>query len=228
MTFHWRINEIKNDKDFTCTIKPRHTSTFAPLVKALRAYHRHIYPFLAEVAQQAGVDLEGQLFLEVLADGQVRRFSKDIDGAKMFADTFKQLTSRFLDFTDIKPVMRRQFHAHHIRGRSGDWLYKTLGVGTEGTAKFLANNRQTTERLYLNTRHIDSTPVLDEADARAMLLKTQRSKANIYTDEAGTVGSIYEQQIAYLTTQNELLQTKMDQISNLLEKFTHQSGTPAM
>jgi hypothetical protein len=216
ITFHWRVDEIKNDKDFTCTIKPGHSSTFALLVKTLRRYRRHIYPFLVDAAHKAGVDLEGQLFLEVLADGSVRRFARDIDGAKKFADTFKNLTSRFLDFTDIKPAMRRKFNAHHIRGIAGDWMHHDLGVGTEGTAKFLANNRLTTERLYIDKR-IDSTQVLDEADKRAALKKAGHSTFSADVVDTATPASAHEQQIAHLTAQNEVLQSKVDIVTSLLE-----------
>ncbi|HEY0101095.1 MAG TPA: hypothetical protein VGB76_19375 [Pyrinomonadaceae bacterium] len=217
ITFHWRVDEIKNDKDFTCTIKPGHTSTFALLVKTLRRYRQHIYPFLVDTAHKAGVDLEGQLFIEVLADGSVRRFGNDHDGSRKFADTFKNLTSRFLDFTDIKPAMRRKFNAHHIRGIAGDWMHHDLGVGTEGTAKFLANNRLTTERLYVDKKRIDSTQVLDEADKRAALKKAGHSTFSADIIDTATPGSAHEQQIAHLTAQNEVLQSKVDIVTTLLE-----------
>lgn len=224
ITFHWRVDEIKNDKDFTCTIKPGHTSTFALLVKTLRRYRRHIYPFLVDVARKAGVDLEGQLFLEVLADGSVRRFAKDQYGARAFADTFKNLTSRFLDFTDIAPAMRDKFNAHHIRGIAGDWMHHELGVGTEGTAKFLANTRLTTERLYIDNKRIDSTLVLDEADKRAALKKAGRSTFSAGIVNAATPGAAQDQQIAYLTAQNEVLQSKVDVVTSLLEDIASKEG----
>jgi integrase len=175
--FLWREDEIKNDKEYLQTVKSSHVNTCAPLVDTLNKYNKHILPFLEELADEQGTDTEGQFFLRVGKDFSVRPF--DVHESRTFSTTFKVLSRKYLDFTDVPVHMRPKFNAHHIRGLASDRMHDELGMGSDLTSKFLGNARRTTEEDYLQRNRVDATPVVDEAEERAAALKERRRREGL-------------------------------------------------
>jgi hypothetical protein len=170
--FRWREGEIKNDKDFSQTVKRAHVNTCEPLVDGLFKYRDHILPFLEGLADDQHVDTRGEFFLHVSMGFKVRPFSKTSTG--IFCLSFNLLCRKFIDFTGMPAHMRQKFSPHVIRGITADYLHDDLGMSTESTSRVLGDTVRTTDEDYLQKNRVDATPALDEAEERAAAIKERR------------------------------------------------------
>lgn len=172
VTFRWREGEIKNDKDFSQTVKRAHVNTCEPLVDGLFMYRDHILPFLEGLAADQHVDTRGEFFLHASQGFNVRPFSKT--SPSLFCLSFNLLCRKFLDFTGVPAHMRPKFSPHVIRGMAADYYHDDLGMSTESTSRVLGDTVRTTDEDYLQKNRVDATSALDEAEERAAAIKEKR------------------------------------------------------